>query len=122
MSTEPTPREYPVPSSDKNGSAIAGFVLAVLALVLFWYNRNQLGGLEAPCFLWGGYILWYGPLLWYIGINFILWVLGIVLSAIGYGHAKTPGRPGRGLAISGLAITLGGMILLILANVETFTN
>ena len=123
MDMEQTPRP-PGRGSGKNGIATAGFVLALLALVLFWYNRSQfqVGGLEAPCFLWGGYILWYGPILWSIGINFILWVLSLVLSAIGYGRAKDPGNPGRGLAISGLAITLGGLILLILFNVEAYTN
>lgn len=70
----------------------------------------------------GQHILWYGPILWSIGINFILWVLSLVLSAIGYGRAKDTGSPGRGLAISRLAITLGGMILLILFNVEVYTN
>ena len=123
MSIEQTPSNTR-PSPGRDGIATAGFVLALLTLILFWYNRNrfQVEGLEVPCFLWGGYILWYGPILWSVGINFILWVLSLVLSAIGYGRAKDPGSPGRGLAISGLAITLGGMILLILFNVEVYTN
>ena len=96
MSTEPEvngPSDHPA-LEGKNGIATAGFVLAVLALALFWF----------------------------IGVNFILWVLGLVFSAIGYGRARPPGSPGRGLAIAGLVITLGGLVLLILliAGLITF--
>ena len=78
---------------NKNGIATAGFVLAVLAVALFWF----------------------------IVVNFILWVLGLVFSAIGYSRAKEPGSPGRGLAIAGLVITLGGLVLLILLIVGAIT-
>ncbi len=82
MTSEPTTTT----PSGRNGIATAGFVLAVLALALFWV----------------------------VVVNLILWVLGLVFSAIGYNRAKAPGSPGRGLAIAGLAITLGGLVLLIL--------
>lgn len=88
MSTEPEingPSGHPA-LRDKNGIATAGFVLAVLTVPLFWF----------------------------IGVNVVLWVLGLVFSAIGYSRAKEPGSPGRGLAIAGLAITLGGLLLIIL--------
>ena len=77
---------HPAPNMDKNGLATAGFVLAVCAVAFFWVPF----------------------------INFILWVLGLVFSGIGYSRAKAPGSTGRGLAIAGLAITLGGLVLLIL--------
>ena len=96
MSTSPeisSPSDHPAPSGN-NGIATAGFVLAVLTVPLFWA----------------------------LGINIVLWVLGLVFSAIGYSRAKAPGSPGRGLAIAGLAITPGGLVLLILlfARVITF--
>lgn len=80
------PGGHPAPNMDKNGLATAGFVLAVCAAAFSWL----------------------------IVINFILWVLGLVFSAIGYSRAKAPGSTGRGLAIAGLAITLGGLVLIIL--------
>ena len=82
MTSEPTTTT----PSGTNGIATAGFVLAVLALALFWV----------------------------VVVDFVLWVLGLVFSAIGYNRAKAPGSPGRGLAIAGLAITLGGLVLIIL--------
>ena len=89
MSTEQPMSDHPEPNMSRNGIATAGFVLAVLAVVLFWA----------------------------LGVNLILWVLGLVFSAIGYSRAKAPGSTGRGLAIAGLAITLGGFVLLILGLV-----
>lgn len=86
MSTEQPMSDHPEPNMSRNGIATAGFVLAVLAVVLFWA----------------------------LGVNLILWVLGLVFSAIGYSRAKAPGSTGRGLAIAGLAITLGGLVLIIL--------
>ena len=86
MSTEQPMSDHPEPNMSRNGIATAGFVLAVLAVVLFWA----------------------------LGVNLILWVLGLVFSAIGYSRAKAPGSSGRGLAIAGLAITLGGLVLIIL--------
>lgn len=63
-----------------NGIGVAGFVLALLALFLGWI----------PFLGW------------------LLWVLGLVFSAIGI--SKTP----KGLAIAGLIISLLGLILLIM--------
>ena len=80
------PGGHPAPNMERNGLATTGFVLAVCAVAFFWLPF----------------------------INFILWVLGLVFSAIGYSRAKAPGSTGRGLAIAGLAITLGGLVLLIL--------
>lgn len=68
-----------------NSLAVAGFVCALCSLVFFWL----------------------------IGINFILWVLGIVFSGIGLSRANNQGRSGRGLAIAGLVITLLPGTLLI---------
>ena len=64
--------------SKSNGIGTAGFVLALIALVFCW----------APF------------------LNFILWFLGLVLSAIGV--FKRP----KGLAIAGLCISLIGLIIL----------
>lgn len=64
-----------------NGIGVAGFVLALLALFLGWI----------PFLGW------------------ILWVLGLVFSAIGVF------KPPKGLAIAGLVISLLGLILLIVA-------
>lgn len=89
MSTEQPMSDHPEPNMSRNGIATAGFVLAVCAVALVWVPF----------------------------VNFILWVLGLVFSGIGYSRAKAPGSSGRGLAIAGLAITLGGFVLLILALV-----
>ncbi len=66
---------------ENNGIGIAGFVLSILALVL-------------SCV----------PFL-----NFILWILGLVFSAIGL--SKRP----KGFATAGLIISLLGLIILVLA-------
>jgi hypothetical protein len=63
-----------------NGIGTAGFVLALIGLIFCW----------VPVLDW------------------ILWILGTILSAIGC--AKEP----RGLAIAGLAISVIGIIFIIL--------
>ncbi|MFC2089714.1 hypothetical protein ACFLT1_02975 [Bacteroidota bacterium] len=63
----------------KNGLGVAGFILALVALFLGWI-----------------------PI-----VGWILWVLGLVFSAIAV--FKKP----RGFAIAGLAISLIGVILLL---------
>ena len=68
-----------------NGLAVAGFILSLCAVVV----------LSLPT----------------LGIP--IWSLGVVFSGIGYSRAKAPGSPGRGLAIAGLAITFGVMVLLV---------
>jgi flagellar biosynthesis protein FliP len=65
--------------SQTNGVGVAGFVLALLSIFFFW----------APVFDW------------------ILWVLGLILSAIGV--RKTP----RELAIAGLVLSLIDLLLLL---------
>ena len=75
-----------------NDLAVAGFVLALCALVLFWV-----------------------PFL-----NVIMWVLSIVFSGIGLSRAAERGGAGRRLAIAGLAISLGVMALLILVLIGLF--
>lgn len=67
------------PPSRSNGVGVAGFVLALIALFLGW----------VPVLGW------------------ILWLLGLILSACGV--FKAP----RGLAIAGLVISLLGLILLL---------
>jgi len=66
--------------SESNGTGTAGFVLALIAAFLVWL-----------------------PIL-----NFILWLLGLILSFVGV--FKKP----RGLAIAGLVISLVWIILLVL--------
>ena len=77
-----------------NGLAIAGFVLALCALVLSW----------VPFF------------------NVIMWVLSIVFSGIGLSRAGDRGDAGRGLAIAGLAISLGAIALSILVLFGLFIH
>lgn len=67
-------------SSRTNGVGVAGFVLALIAVFFGW----------VPVLGW------------------ILWLLGLILSACGI--FKVP----RGLAIAGLVISLIGLILLLL--------
>ncbi len=69
-----------------NGMAVAGFVLALCSVVLFWFPA----------------------------VNFLCWVLGIVFSAIGLKRANDHGLPNRGLAIAGLVVALVPGTLLIL--------
>ena len=66
-------------SFQKNGIGTAGFVLALLGLIFCW----------VPVFNW------------------ILWILGLILSVVGV--FKTP----RGLSIAGLCISFIGIILII---------
>jgi len=62
-----------------NGIGTAGFVLALIAIFLGWIP----------------------------GLGWILWLLGLIFSAVGV--FKTP----KGLSIAGLVISLIGIILLI---------
>ena len=73
------------PSPTGNGLAITGFVCALCSVVLFW----------APF------------------VNFALWVLGIVFSAVGLNKSNKQGAPHRGLAIAGLVIALVPTTILI---------
>lgn len=68
-----------------NGMAVTGFICALVSIVLFWV-----------------------PFL-----NFIVWVLGIVFSAIGLNKANKQQLPYRGLSIAGLVIALVPGTLLI---------
>ena len=68
-----------------NGMAIAGMVLAICAVVLAWL-----------------------PV-----VNFVCWILGLIFSAIGLKNANR-GAPYRGMAIAGLAISLAGIVLIII--------
>jgi len=71
-----------------NGLATAGFILALCAVALFWF-----------------------PI-----VGQIVWLLGLIFSAVGLSKAnKTEGRPRFRLAVAGLAISLGGAVLTILA-------
>lgn len=73
------------PSPTGNGLAITGFVCALCSLVLFWVPF----------------------------VNFALWVLGIVFSAIGLNRSSKHNAPHRGLAIAGLVIALVPTTILI---------
>ena len=73
------------PDAPGNGMAIAGFVLSLCAVALFW--------VPFP--------------------NFIAWILGVTFSAIGLKRANR-GAPHRGLAIAGLVISLGAAVLIVL--------
>jgi uncharacterized phage infection (PIP) family protein YhgE len=68
-----------------NGMATAGFILALLTLFLGWI----------PVLGW------------------LIWLLGIIFSAIGLGNANRAGGTGKGLAIAGLVISLLGIIVKI---------
>lgn len=68
-----------------NGLAVAGFVCALLSVVLFWL----------------------------VVVNFILWVLGLVFSAVGLSRSKKLGLPHKGLAIAGLVIALVPGVILV---------
>ena len=68
-----------------NGIGTAGFILALLTLFLGWI----------PVLGW------------------IMWVLGLIFSAIGIGRAKKTGK-GKGLSIAGLVISLLGVIFILL--------
>jgi hypothetical protein len=70
-----------------NALAIAGFVLAIIALFT--------GGIPV--------------------LGWIVWLLGLVFSAVGLSRAKILG--GRGFAIAGLIISLLGIILIILFTI-----
>jgi hypothetical protein len=69
-----------------NGMATAGFILALITLFFGWI-----------------------PLL-----GWLLWLLGLIFSAIGLGNAGKAGGTGKGLAIAGLVISLIGIVLKIL--------
>lgn len=64
---------------NSNGMGVAGFVLALLGLILCWVP----------------------------GLNWILWLLGLIFSCIGLG------RHPKGLAIAGLVISLLFIVLYI---------
>jgi len=66
--------------------ATAGFILALLTLFLGWI-----------------------PIL-----GWLIWLLGLIFSAIGLGNANRAGGTGKGLAIAGLVISLIGIVLKIL--------
>lgn len=68
-----------------NGMAVTGFICSLVSIVLFWV-----------------------PFL-----NFIVWILGIVFSAVGLNKANKHQLPYRGLAIAGLVIALVPGTLLI---------
>ena len=86
--SHPTPTEFQIRrASDTNGMAVAGFVNALAAWVL----------------------LIAGPL------SFICWVLGVVFSGIGLHRAMNEGRGRKGLAIAGLALSLGPVAVFMVA-------
>lgn len=83
-----------VVQAEKNGLAVAGFVLSLVSLFLSWT----------------------------ILVAGICWVLAVVFSAVGLHAANTKGKPHRGLAIAGLAISIAPLIIIIalIATATTF--
>lgn len=83
-----------VVQAEKNGLAVAGFVLSLVSLFLSWT----------------------------ILVAGICWVLAVVFSAVGLHAANTKGKPHRGLAIAGLAISIAplAIIIALLATATTF--
>jgi hypothetical protein len=74
-----------------NGIGTAGFVLALIAVVLCWV----------------------------LGLNWVLWAIGLILSFVGV--FKQP----KGLAIAGLVISLIGLIMIrfvVPAVINSFFN
>ncbi len=69
-----------------NGIGTAGFVLALLTLFLGWI-----------------------PV-----VGWIMWLLGLIFSALGISKAKKV-KKGMGLSVAGLVISLIGILILILA-------
>lgn len=75
-----------------NGMAVAGFVLALVAIC----------GFIVP------------------GLNVACWILGLVFSSIGLGRADRFGLPYRGLAVAGLVISIVGFVMAIVGFVIFF--
>ena len=76
---QPIVNVYTTPKEKKNGLGLTGFVLSMICLVFSW----------AP------------------GVNFLIWILGLVFSAVGV--FKKP----RGFAIAGLVISLISILVII---------
>ena len=76
-----------VPEKKSNGMGIAGFVLSLVTILFSW----------AP------------------GVNWILWLLGLIFSAIGMF------RQPKGLAIAGLVISLVGLVIILVVVSVIFT-
>lgn len=79
MEQQSNNQQVVIQQKESNGLGVAGFVISLVALLLSWI-----------------------PVL-----NWILWLLGLIFSAIGI--CKRP----RGLAIAGLVISLIGVIIII---------
>ena len=77
-----------------NGMAVAGFVLSLCSLVLFWF----------------------------VGLNFVLLILAAVFSALGLRRSRTQQRPRRGLAVAGLAIAAAAAAASIAFTAWIVTN
>lgn len=76
--------ERVINSEQSNGIGVAGFILSILALFLGWIPF----------------------------IGWVMWVLGLIFSAIGISKAKKI-KKGMGLSVAGLVISLIGVVLII---------
>ena len=83
---QPAPVYYNQPVKNSNGSAVAGFVLALIGVFISWI-----------------------PV-----IGWIIWLLGLIFSCVGLGTAKRK-QSGLGLSIAGLVLSLLGLIIVIIA-------
>lgn len=68
----------------KNGIGVAGFVLALIAIFTSWI-----------------------PI-----VGWIIWLLGLIFSAVGIAKAKKV-KKGMGLSITGLVLSLIGVIVIV---------
>jgi hypothetical protein len=81
-----------VAKTDGSGIAVAGFVLAIIAL-------------------FGGWIPFIG---------WLAWLLGLIFSCIGLSKSKRPDDSRKGLAIAGLVISLVALVVSSLVLIVIF--
>jgi hypothetical protein len=90
----PPPPPYPgyLQPRTGNGKAVAGLVLGILSIVLFWFTF----------------------------FDAIFVILGLIFSIIAMGETKASGTGGRGLAVSGLVCSIIGAVLATVFTIVVF--